>query len=206
MSTPVTITTNRMGIPDESIDERLIPRSTDKPEQLVSRLQNAKQITARVTPVAQGMYSIQTDTNEYIINIDSYDTEQNPQPACLCDDFIFRASNDGFDCKHALLIKYLIVHSYLPPVEAEPTEWIQARLDEYHSELKQHKPDTPNVDDHSTYFKAKKKITNSRQNPYNCDLREVETLVSETIHTLEQNEAEQSTPNESTQRPIKNTH
>lgn len=188
MSTPVTITTNTISEPPEEMDERLMLRSTEQPKQLLSRLQSAKQITSKVTPVAQGMYRIKTTDEEYVINLDSLDEQHNPQPACLCDDFIFRASNDGFDCKHVLLVKYLIHNEYLPPIDEEPVEWMKEQLFDYQDMLKEYKPTSSIADDHATWFKAKTKVKNALKNPYESDLREIEHVVTKTIEAMKQTE------------------
>lgn len=186
MSNQITISQNKL--PSIETNELLEPRSLDRNTKgVVSRMEKASHMTAKATPVAQGMYELETNDETYIVNLDSYDKYHNPQPACLCDDFIFRASNDGFDCKHVLYVKKLISNGFLPPVDEEPNQWVQQQLIEYKNDVKNLQPDSNSIDDFSLYHSVLTKINTVNENPCDHDLRTVAQQVNNVKNIMSEN-------------------
>lgn len=175
---PKNIDISKNELPSADCNDFLTPRSAEKsPKGLLSRIEQVRKIEAKATPVAQGMYELETEEESYIINLDSLDKYHNPQPACFCDDFIFRASNDGFDCKHILYVKDLISNGFLPPVMADPEEWMNKKMNQYKDSINNKYQN--NLIDTDTYHRLIAGIKIALSDPYNCDIREIEKEIEE---------------------------
>lgn len=102
---------------------------SDVRDELRTRQQRATTLSATVIPIARGIYSVNSGSgSEYIVDLDGY-VDGVHRAICECNDYRYRCGPGGYDCKHILLVKRLVQNGLLPPLTADPEEWLYTRLD-----------------------------------------------------------------------------
>lgn len=166
-----------MGTPpvqSDDIPPELRIRGFDTaPEEMVSKMENAWELNASVYPMARGLYRIESETGEeYHVDI-AGQVSGEPQAACLCGDFHFRCGKDGLDCKHIILVKWLVYAGILPPVDADPEQWIPNRLAAAREQVSEIAREDLPVTKWAVYDSLRADIDRGINDPYSIALNDV---------------------------------